>query len=279
MTAGDAVLERATEAGERRRGWGFWAGLLWCEWFTHARLLLVFLFGWLVAVWLLPLVAHPLWVLMAGVAYAAAAGPAFGGGDVIHGCEEFAFALPVTRGERFLARLAVGGGCLLALTFMNVFALEANLSDVLLRVFLDTGLGGVEVRRPELLYGLVFAVPFAIFAVGFGVAALTARRTVAMCAWIWGALGALATLRGGAYMEQLAWDRLTGRITVPALLAVGVLTLVVSRHAYCRKEASIGGTPLRMPLSWWGSMALLLLAALAVLGLLAWLAANFMRML
>lgn len=259
--------------------WGFWRGLLWCEWFSHARLLLVFLFGWLLAVWVLPLVAHPLWVLMVGVAYALAAGPGFGGADIIHGCEEFSFSLPATRSQRYWARLIVGGGCLMALTLMNVFALEANLSDLLLRVFLDAGLGGIEVRRPELLYGLVFAVPFAIFSIGFGAAAVASRRSAAFLSWIWGALGALATLRAGAYLEQAVWDRLTGRLTVPALLSIGSLTLVVCRHAYARKEASAGAAPLRMPLSWWGSMALIALAGLGVAALLGWLAANFMRLL
>jgi hypothetical protein len=271
--------EGRSGAGSIAGRFGYWRGLLWCEWYVHARLVLVFLFGWLAAVWVLPFVAHPLWILMAGVGFAFAAGPAFGGSDVIHGCEEFTFGLPVTRGERFLARLAVGFGCLLALTLMNVVALESKLADVLLRVFLDAGLGGLEVRRPELLYGLVFAFPFAVFAIGFGVAALTTRRTVAVGAWIWGALGALAIVRAGAFFEQVTWDRLTGRITVPSLLAGGLATLAVSYHAYGRKEASAGGTPLRMPLSWWGSMALLVLAALATAALLGWVAANFIRLL
>jgi len=257
----------------------FWRGLLWSEWFAHSRLILVFIFLWLAAVWLLPLFAHPLWILMVGVGYALTAGPAFGGMDVIHGCEEFTFTLPPTRSDRFWARLAVGGGGLLVLTLITVYALEANLSDVLFRLVLDSGLGGVELRRPELLYGLVFAFPFAIFAIGFTVAALTTRRTIAFTAWIWAALGGLASLRAGAYVEDQVWDRFNGRVTVPGLFATAFLTLSIGRQFYRRKEAGEAGAPLRMPLSWWGGMGLLMLAGLGVAALLVWLASNLPRLL
>lgn len=252
----------------------YWLGLLWSEWFIHSRLLLVFIWGWLAAVWIVPLVTHPLWVLVVSVIYALIAGPAIGGSDVVHGCEEFTFTLPATRENRFWARLLLGGGGLLLLTIITVFSLDANLSDILLRVFLDSGLGGVEFRRPELLYGLLFAFPFDIFAIGFSVAALTTRRTVAFTAWVWGALGALSTLRGGAYIEEIFWGRLTGRLTVPALLLSGLGILVVARHGYSRKEASASGSPLRMPLSWWGGMGLVALAVAAIFALLGWLATH-----
>ncbi len=252
----------------------YWLGLLWSEWFIHSRLLLVFIWGWLAAVWILPLITHPLWVLVVSVVYALIAGPAIGGSDVVHGCEEFTFTLPATRENRFWARLMLGGGGLLVLTIITVFSLDANLSDILLRIFLDSGLGGVEFRRPELLYGLLFAFPFDIFAIGFSVAALTTRRTVAFTAWVWGALGALSTLRGGAYFEEMLWGRLTGRLTVPALLVSGLGILVVARYGYARKEAGASGTPLRMPLSWWGGMGLVALAVAAIFALLGWLATH-----
>lgn len=255
----------------------YWLGLLWSEWFIHSRLLVVFIWGWLSAIWLLPLVTHPLWVLVVGVLFALVAGPAFGGSDVIHGCEEFTFTLPATRDHRFIARLGVGGGGLLVLTAITVVSLDANLSDILLRIFLDSGLGGVEFRRPELLYGLLFAFPFAIFAIGFSVSAVTTRRTVAFTSWVWGALGALSLLRGGTYVEELMWDRLTGRLTVPALLISGLAILVLARFLYQRKEAGASGNPLRMPLSWWGGMGLVALAGLAIAALIGWLMANVSR--
>lgn len=260
-------------------GWQTWRNLLWTEWFAHARLLLCFLVAWIAAVWLLPLVVHPLWILMLGVAYALVAGPAFGGADVGTGCEEFSFSLPAPRGRRFVARLVIGGGGLLLLTAANVFALNANLADILVRVFLDSGLTGFELRQPELLYGLVFAFPFAMFALGFAVAALATGRTVVFTAWVWGTLGALATLRAAAVAEETLWYRLNGRLIVSSLLLVAGGTLLLAGHLYTRKEAGPGGTPLRMPPRWWAGLTLLLLAAGAVALLLTWVANNFGRLL
>lgn len=274
--------EPATTGASSSSGWPawrVWRGLIWGEWFAHARLLLFFQLAWLAAVWLLPLIVHPLWILMLGAAYAIIAGPAFGGADVTAGCEEFSFTLPAPRGQRFVARLIVGGTGLLLLTVANVFTLNANLADILVRVFLDSGLTGFELRRPELLYGLVFAFPFAVFALGFSVAALATGRTVAFTAWVWATLGALATLRIAATAEEAIWDRLNGRIIVSSQLLLGGFALLLAGRLYARKEAGPGAAPLRMPLSWWGGLALLLLAGVAVALLLMWLASNLGRLL
>lgn len=256
----------------------FWRALFWSEWFMHSRLLLFFLLGWLAVVWLLPLVAHPLWVLMVGFVFALVAGPAFGGADVIHGCEEFSFAFPPRRAQRFTARFLVGATWLVALTVMDVLALDRNFSDVLFRVFLDTGLATIEVRQPQMLYGLVFAAPFAVFALGFSVAALANSRTVAFTAWLWGALGALAVLRLGFLAEEGIWDRLNGRIAVPLVAVVAVTALFVARRLYQHKEAGTG-VPLRIPLSLWGTLLLAILAGLGVAALIGWVAANLAKLL
>lgn len=278
VLAGDDVALTLPAAPAKASAWRLWRALMWSEWFTHSRLLLFFLLGWLAVVWLLPLVAHPLWVLLVGIVFALVAGPAFGGSDVIHGCEEFCFALPPTRAQRFTARLLVGGSWLLALTVMDVLALDLNFSDVLFRVFLDTGLATVEVRQPEMLYGLVFAAPFAVFALGFSVAALATNRTVALTAWLWGAFGALSVLRLGFLVEEAIWERLNGRLAVPLLSGVALLALFVARRLYARKEAG-SGVPLRIPRSWWITLLAVVLAGLAVAALISWIAANFAKIL
>src|SRR5678815_193701 len=104
-----------------------WRGLLWSEWYAHSQVLLIFLAVWLLAVWTLPLFTHPGWILILGGLYALMAGPMYGGADVLEGCEEFTFALPPTRTERFFSRLIVGLGTLLFLCFMNVVALGLDL--------------------------------------------------------------------------------------------------------------------------------------------------------
>lgn len=267
--------------GRWRRTWPWTRparALLWSEWFAHQRLLLVFAFLWLAAVWLLPLAVHPLWTLAVGAAFALAAGPAFGGADVIHGCEEFAFAGAPTRGQRYAARLIVGGGAVLVFSGISVAALEGNLSDILLRLVLATGSGPAQVSRPEVLYALVFAVPFTAFALGFALAALAPSRTVAFTSWIWAALGALALLRGGLQLEELRWDTLNGRIALPLLLLVSAMTLWVAGQFYRRKEAGTGNVPLRVPPSFWGWVAGLIIAALGLVLLVSWFVGNFTRL-
>src|ERR1043166_5298214 len=98
-------------------------GLLWCEWYAHSRLLLFFLAAWIVCTWVMPLYAHPAFILFFGVVFAIIAGPAYGGSDTAEGSEEFTFALPPTRSERYLARLTVGGSALLLFTAMDILAL------------------------------------------------------------------------------------------------------------------------------------------------------------
>lgn len=278
---GTAELPLSGAPGPWRRGWGWTRparALLWLEWFAHQRLLVVFAFIWLAAVWLLPLVVNPLWTLSAGAAFALIAGPAFGGVDVIHGCEEFAFAGAATRGQRYVARFIVGGGAVLGFSGISVAALEGNLSDILLRLVLATGSAPAMVSRPEMLYALVFAVPLAAFSFGFTLAAMAPSRTVAFTSWLWAALGALALLRGGLQLEEIRWDTLNGRIALPLLLLMSGMTLWVGGRFYRRKEAGSGNVPLRMPPSFWGWVAGLVVAALGLVLLVSWFVGNFTRL-
>ena len=253
--------------------------MLWVEWFEHQRLLLVFAFVWLASVWMLPLILHPLWTLSMGILVAVVAGPAFGGADVIHGCEEFVFAGATTRGHRYLARLVVGGGTVLLFSALSVASLEGNLSDVLLRLVLATGSAPAQVSRPEMLYALVFAVPLATFSLGFALAALAHSRLVVLTSWLWAALGALALLRGGLQLEELKWDTLNGRFALPLLVLVSAMTLWVGGRFYRRKEAGSGNVPLRVPPSFWGWVAGLIIAALGLVVLVSWFVGNFGRLL
>ena len=120
-----AEFPSADEAAgsHRTSSWSSWRGLLWCEWFAQNRLLLAFSLLWLVGVWVIPLVVNPGWILMLSAVYALLAGPAFGGGDTIEGCEEFSLSLPPGRGQRYLTRLAVGGGTVCLFTMLDLLVL------------------------------------------------------------------------------------------------------------------------------------------------------------
>src|SRR5207249_12210622 len=162
-------LETAAVPAVPTQSW--WNGvrsLLWCEWYAHSKVLLFFLAAWLACVWVLPLYANPAWILLFGGLYALVAGPIYGGSDTIEGCEEFAFALPPTRGERYLARLAVGGGTLLLFTALDLLALGLDLPQILAKLYVDTGLIRPRpVFESGLLHGLMVALPFAVFAFSF----------------------------------------------------------------------------------------------------------------
>ncbi len=256
------------------------ARLLWSEWFSHRNLLLFFLVAWLAVFWAVPLLVHPLWLLAFAVVYALVAGPTLGGSDIINGCEEFILAFPPTRQERFRSRLMLGLLGLGLFTTMDLAVLGLNLSDVLARLFLSTGLiEPLQINQPELLYILVASFPVAVFAFSFSIAALARTRTVAFTSWLWGSLFALGALRLGLELEEWRWEHFNGRFSTPILIAASLSMLILSDRLYGLKEAGTEAPPLRMPLSWWGWMAAVLLAALGVAALLMWFATIFGRLL
>jgi hypothetical protein len=278
---GEPVLTLVPEipAGSSRPfpAWRRWSGLIWSEWFTHSHLILLTLAAWLGVVWAVPLFAHPLWVLTPGLLFSVIAGPAFGGVDVIHGVEEFSFAFPITRSERFLSRLLLGGGLTVFISVAGVFLLEDRLADVVVRAFISAGLTPGEINPSLILYSLVIGFPFTVFALGFSVAALSTGRTLAFTSWLWGVLGALAILRFAVQWEEQRYDRLSGRIAVPLLVSAGAASLGFAWRLYCRKEAGAGVAPLRIPRSWWGWMLAILAATAGIALLVYWLAVNFAR--
>lgn len=262
-----------------QRGWDgrFWVGLLWGEWLAHARMMLLFLALWLLAMWVLPRFAHPLWTLAFSGFFAVVAGPVLGGGDVMGGCEEYSFSMPITRRQRFDSRLLFATGWLVVFTLLNLQVLYPNLADLILSFFVSTGVAAVDVRRPELLYGTVFAVPLAALSIGFTVASLATTRAVAYTAWVWAALGSLTGLRAGLSLEDFLWDRLNGRITIPFLLITALLTLGIARRLYAEKEAGRASSPLRLPLSGWATLVAAAIGALGAGLLLSWFVASYFR--
>lgn len=258
--------------------WTALGGTLWCEWYAHGKLLLFFLAAWLACVWVLPLYANPAWILLFGGFYAIVAGPIYGGSDTIEGCEEFSFALPPTRGERYLARLTVGGGTLFLFTGLDLLALGLDLPQILARLFVHTGLiHPWPVFKPGLLYGLVVAFPFAVFALAFVISAVTHSRTLVVTAWLWAALGALALLQVGFWYEDLVWDNLNGFFSCPLLLISAAAVLWAGHRAYCRKEIAHHSAPIAIPGRWWLWILIFILGLLLALTLASSLARHYPR--
>lgn len=250
--------------------------LLWAEWFAHSKLMLLFLALWLASVWLLPFFAHPGWILLLGGLYALLAGPAYGGGDVLEGCEEFTFALPASRSSRYLARATVGCGTLLMLTLMNMLALGLDLPQVLARFYIDTGImKPFPVLKSGMLYGLVGALPFAVFAFSFVVSANTHSRVLVLTAWFWAALAALFFVQLGFWYEQLVWDSLTGFFSCPLLILAGVIALWSGHRFYRRKEIGSPSAPFNIPGRFWLWLAVFVTGAYLALALVSSLARHY----
>lgn len=237
-------------------------GLLWAEWFAHSRLLLIFLCLWIVSAWTLPVFGSSGWILMLGGVYALLAGPAYGGGDILDGCEEFSFALPATRSERYLARLIVGGGTLLLLTAINLLAIGVDLAQVLAKFYVATGLvQPVTNPKTGVLYGLILTIPLAAFACSFALSSITSSRWIIISAPFWSALVPLALLQLGFWCEELIWKKLTGFIACPVLLAAGAIALLAGHANYRRKEIGPATSPITLPGRWWLWIILFLLSA------------------
>jgi len=247
-----AAAEQPASAAPAKPAARVWRGLLWSEWFAHSQLLLIFLAVWLLAVWTLPLFTHPGWVLILGPLYAIMSGPIYGGGDILEGCEEFTFALPPTRAERYGSRLLVGLGTLLVLCFMNVFALGIDLPQILARLYVETGLiKPLPQIKAGLLYGLVVALPVAVFSFSFTMSSITHSRSLILLSWFWGTIGALALLQIGFWYEELVWEKLNGYFACPLLFATSLAVLFYGFQLFRRKEIGKCAAPLVLPGYWW----------------------------
>jgi hypothetical protein len=228
------------------------AGLLWCEWYAHAKFLIFFLLAWLAAVWVLPLYANPACILLLGAVFAVVAGPVFGGSDTSEGCEEFTFALPPTRTQRYLARLIVGGGALLFLTAIDLLALGLDLPQILAKLYVGSGLiKPWPLFKSGLLYGLVLALPLTVFSFSFAISAITHSRAMLLSASLWAVLISLSTLRLGFWYESLVWEHLNGWFSCPALVVLSLGVLWAGGLAYRRKEIGFEPTPLAIPARLW----------------------------
>ena len=265
--------------GSPATGWHAWRGLLWCEWYAHSKLLLLFLAGWLGCIWGLSLYANPAWILLFGALYAVVAGPIYGGTDTIEGCEEFTFTLPPTRGERYLARLAVGGGALLVFTAIDLLALGLDLPQILAKFYVESGL----IRpwpsfKPGLLHGLMLAVPLAVFAFSFVISTLTHSRGLVLTAWFWAVLITLAGLRIGFWYEDLVWENLNGFFACPLLVLLASAVLWGGYRGYIRKEVGHHSAPITLPARWWLWIAVFVAGVLLALTLAASLARHYPRL-
>lgn len=244
-----------------------WQGLLWREWLVLRGLFIPALAVWLGGLWVLVLFIHPGFILAFGVLYAILAGPMLGGADAAEGSEEFAFALPPTRGQRYLARALLGLATVLLFTVLGVLAIALDLPQTLWRVVVNSGFTEpFPACEAPCVYPLAVAVPVGVFAFAFRIAADAHGPGLVRVAWLLACVVTALLLGAGFYAERALWRGLNGYVSATALLAAAPLALLAGSAAYRRKEGTSRPAPLRSRSLWW-LWLLVLLPILVVLAL------------
>lgn len=218
-------------------------GLLWREWLLYSRTIYGFLAVWLIGIWVLQVFNHPAWIAVFGCAFAFALAAAMGGGDAAEGSEEFAFSLPVSRGEHFRARATLGLACLAFFLVAGLIAVAWNLPQLLWGLFVETGFTwpNARVANPRPIYAITILLPMALFCCNFSLAAVWAASPRGMGnANNIGMIATLAITGAAFFAEYKVWNQptFTERITVPTLAVWAALTFGGGYLLYVRKEAA-----------------------------------------
>jgi hypothetical protein len=259
-------------------------GLLYKEWLAHRNVIVGFWALWLACGLVLPVFHHPGWILALGLLYVFLVAARVAGADALDGSEEFAFALPPTRRQIFLVRLALAGGNLAALLAIGLLCIALDLPQRLWGLVVESGLTEPFPHAEGPWYAFACCTPLAVFACVFVLAALARTPARVGLASILGLLGAgVATgvalaaeavvwyavhFRPSAVStaEDLTWKGPTGLIACPALLVLAAAILGLGLVFYERKEGvSRPGAPeAASGFRWW---IWIVVALLVVLGL------------
>jgi len=249
-------------------------GLLWREWLLHREELTWIFSAWLLGVWVVPI--HPMYFLIPfGVLSACILAPSFGGSDAAEGSEEFSFALPPSRAQRFMVRLGLGGGTLLGLLGIAVLAGLLNLPQALWGLVFESGYTlSFAPPVPPLICSLACVLTTATFADMFVAGASARSPTAILPHWIRGLFFTGCVLGGGFLIEAVIWSgRAAGPNGLVSCTLLGAWTLGRLAYGYrdYRRKEGISGLP---PLVTRGGRSrawmilLILLAIVLILGFL-----------
>ena len=223
---------------------------------------------WLTLIWVLLIFFHPGFVLAFGVIYVLIGAAGFAGGDALEGSEEFAFSLPPTRGEQYLAKLALGLGTTVAFTALGVLSIALDLPQLIWSVFVNSGFTEpFPVCDEPMVYGLAIALPLACFACTYAMSANAGTRTMVMVSAFLGVLLAAAVMGGGFIAEYALWDAVNGYISIPGLLALAPMALMVGYGFYVRKEGVSRPTPIGGGTGAWVWVVVIVVAVFLLLAL------------
>jgi hypothetical protein len=244
-------------------------GLLFKEWLAHRNLIVGFWATWLACGPVLMLFHHPAWIFALGLLYAILAGPAFAGMDAAEGSEEFAFSLPPTRGEVYLARLALSGGNLVLLLAVALLNMKLGLAQLVWSLVVQSGFTEPFPAANGNWYAFAIAAPLSLFALSFAIAALQNSRATVGASWILAALIAAAVAAGGLLCEWLLWQRVVSGISCPLLLALSAGGLFLGYRLYLGKEGVSRPAPVGGSRGWGWVLVVVGIVVLLVLVLMA----------
>ncbi len=161
MNSTTDTISRPVHAGGTR----VFRGLLWRHWLAGRWVIMSALTALLIGGWALMLFHHPGWIIGAGSIFAMIAGVIFGGVDAADGSEEFAFALPPTRSQRYLSGIFIGGGSVLAFCLIGTLSIALDLPQYAWSLVIDSGFTTPFGPWPEkYLYFLAVVIPLLVFA-------------------------------------------------------------------------------------------------------------------
>jgi len=246
-------------------------GLFWREWLLHHGELRWMFAAWLFGVWVFP-IQPPFFLLPFGILSALMIAGSFGGSDASEGSEEFSFSLPPTRSQRYLVRLALGGGTLGLLLIVGTLAGLYELPQRVWGLFFESGLTApFSPIEPGFVHALALLAPLAVFSEAFAAGASCRTPEGAGYLWLRGLFIPGGFLTGCFIVEGMAWSRLTGFVSCPGLAFWSLVRLGYGYRDYRYKEG-VSGLPRLVPRSRfrWGLLLLVLILVIMVLAALFW---------
>ena len=226
--------------------WRILQGLFWREWLLHKQEFTWILSAWLLGVWVVPI--HPVYFMLPfGLLSACLIAPSFGGSDAAEGSEEFSFALPPSRAQRYTVRLALGGGTLAALMVTSWAAPLFSLPQALWGLVFESG---YTTPFPPIgapfIPALACSLSAAVFADAFAAGACSRSTNGISFLWLRALLLSGVVMGGGFLLEGMIWrEHLNGLVSCPLLGAWTILRLVWGYRDYGYKEGVTGLPPLR----------------------------------
>jgi len=151
-------------------------GLIWRERQLHGSLVDAYVAIWVIGIWALRLIDHPAVLALFGFLLAAQLGSRLGSSEWKEGAEEFLFALPPTRRQRFWIRGAAGLVPVVLLTGLGAAALAWNRPAELWSLFSDGPFCEPTPPQAVSTWLAVFALSIAIYAISYSVHAALPRK-------------------------------------------------------------------------------------------------------